>query len=80
MENEELVNYEEMDPEVETESEDSGMSTGVAMMIGAGLAVAATAAIKLGKKIISKIKAKKEPEDGRDFVIPSDEELNNVTK
>lgn len=80
MENEELVNYEEMDPEVETESEDSGMSTGVAMMIGAGLAVAATAAIKLGKKIISKIKTKKEPEDGRDFVIPSDEELNNVTK
>lgn len=58
----------------------SGMSTGVAMMIGAGLAVAATAAIKLGKKIISKIKTKKEPEDGRDFVIPSDEELNNVTK
>ena len=80
MENEELVNYEEMDPEVETESEDSGMSTGVAMMIGAGLTVAATAAIKLGKKIISKIKTKKEPEDGRDFVIPSDEELNNVTK
>lgn len=80
MENEELVNYEEMDPEVETESEDSGMSTGVAMMIGAGLAVAATAAIKLGKKIISKIKTKKEPEDGRDFVIPSDEELANVTK
>lgn len=80
MENEELVNYEEMDPEVETESEDSGMSTGVAMMIGAGLAVAATAAIKLGKKIISKIKTKKESEDGRDFVIPSDEELNNVTK
>ena len=80
MENEELVNYEEMDPEVETESEDSGMSTGVAMMIGAGLAVAATAAIKLGKKIISKIKTKKEPEDRRDFVIPSDEELANVTK
>lgn len=80
MENEELVNYEEMEPEVETESEDSGMSTGVAMMIGAGLAVAATAAIKLGKKIISKIKTKKEPEDGRDFVIPSDEELANVTK
>lgn len=80
MENEELVNYEEMDPEVETEPEDSGMSTGVAMMIGAGLAVAATAAIKLGKKIISKIKAKKEPEDRVDFVIPSDEELNNVTK
>ena len=79
MENEELVNYEEMDPEVETESEDSGMSTGVAMMIGAGLAVAVAAAIKLGKKIIS-IKAKKEPEDRVDFVIPSDEELNNVTK
>ena len=75
------MNYEEeMNPEVEVESEDSGMSTGVAMMIGAGLAVAATAAIKLGKKIISKIKTKKEPEDGRDFVIPSDEELNNVTK
>ena len=86
MENE-LMNYEEeMNPEVETyetESERSGMGTGVAMLIGAGLTVAATAVFKLGKKAIAKFKAKKESEDyvdEHDFVIPSDDEVKNVAK
>lgn len=87
MENEEMMNYEEMDPEVETvetESDDSGIGTGLAIAIGAGLTLAVTAGIKLGKKLIAKAKAKKEAKDAEadehDFVVPSDEELENVTK
>ena len=84
----EIVNYEEeevMEPEetTEVESEETGMSTGVAMLIGAGLTVAAAAAVKLGKKLVAKFRAKKTLEDttdDRDFVIPSDEEIEDVTK
>lgn len=86
MENE-IMEYEDevMDPEVETtevESEDTGISTGVAMLIGAGLTVAATAAIKLSKKVIAKIKAKRELEhtDEEDFVDSDEEDVQNVTK
>ena len=84
----EIVNYEEeevMEPEetTEVESEETGMSTGVAMLIGAGLTVAAAAAVKFGKKLVAKFRAKKALEDttdDRDFVIPSDEEIEDVTK
>lgn len=84
----EIMNYEEeevMEPEetTEVESEETGMSTGVAMLIGAGLTVAAAAAVKLGKKLVAKFRAKKALEDttnDRDFVIPSDEEIEDVTK
>ena len=84
----EIMNYEEeevMEPEeaTEVESEETGMSTGVAMLIGAGLTVAAAAAVKLGKKLVAKFRAKKALEDTtdeRDFVIPSDEEIEDVTK
>lgn len=84
----ENMNYEEeevMEPEeaTEVESEETGMSTGVAMLIGAGLTVAVTAAVKLGKKLVAKFRAKKALEDTtdeRDFVIPSDEEIEDVTK
>ncbi|MCI6805646.1 MAG: hypothetical protein MR912_08665 [Prevotella sp.] len=84
----EIMNYEEeevMEPEetTEVESEETGMSTGVAMLIGAGLTVAAAVAVKLGKKLVAKFRAKKALEDttdDRDFVIPSDEEIEDVTK
>ena len=61
MENNEIMNYEEieeMDNAVE-ESESTGMSTGVAMLIGAGLACAIGAGVKLVKKGIAAYKAKK---------------------
>ena len=66
MENE--MNYveETMEPEVEieeVETEESGMGTGVAMLIGAGLAFASTAIVKLGKKAYDTFKAKKEAEE-----------------
>ena len=62
MENNEIMNYEDieiMDDAVEV-SEGSGVSTGVAMLIGAGLTLAVTAGVKLVKKGIAAYKAKKE--------------------
>lgn len=69
---EENMNYEEvMEPEVETdevETENSGIGTGMAMLIGAGLTVATTAIIKLGKKAYDKIKSKKESRRSKDDI------------
>lgn len=60
---EDEIMYEEgMVPEVditEVESEDSGISLGVAMLIGAGVIAATTAVVKLSKKAYAKFKAKK---------------------
>lgn len=70
---EENMNYNEevMEPEVETdevETENSGIGTGMAMLIGAGLTVATTAIIKLGKKAYAKIKSKKESRRSKDDI------------
>lgn len=53
----------------------SGMSTGVAMLVGAGLTLAITAGVKLAKKLWNDHKAKKEAEDValRDVVDAADE-------
>lgn len=62
MDNNEIMNYEEievMDDAYEAE-ENAGIGTGVAMLIGAGLTFAIGAGVKLGKKAIAAIKAKKE--------------------
>ena len=62
MENNEIMNYEEievMDDGVMA-SEGSGISTGVAMLIGAGLTFAVGAGVKLAKKGIAKLKEYKE--------------------
>lgn len=64
MENE-IMNYDETAIEEvendndEVEVKDSGISTGVAMLIGAGLTIAIGGLIKLGKKLVNKYKAKK---------------------
>lgn len=61
MENE-IMNNDEIMEEVEAtevETESSGMGTGVAMLIGAGLAFASTAVVKLGKKAVAAYKTKK---------------------
>lgn len=64
MENE-IMNYDETAIEEvendndEVEVKDSGMSTGVAMLIGAVLTIATGGLIKLGKKLVNKYKAKK---------------------
>ena len=65
---EDEMNYveETMEPEEEieeVETEESGMGTGVAMLIGAGLAFASTAIVKFGKKAYETYKAKKEAKE-----------------
>lgn len=62
MENNEIMNYEDievMDDAIVEEGR-SGMGTGTAMLLGAGLAFAVGGAVKLGKRIWTKYKAKKE--------------------
>ena len=86
MENE-IMNAETevMEPEFEAtemENENSGVGTGVAMLIGAGLTLATTAVVKLGKKLWTNHKAKKElrqPEEG-EVVEPTDEQIEEITK
>lgn len=84
MENNEIMNYEDvMETEAEAfEMEDcnSGMGTGAAMLIGAGLAIATTAVVKLGKKAWSKYKAKKElrQPDEDQVVEITDEQIEEV--
>lgn len=61
MEDNEIMNYDEMEV-VEGEivaDEKPGISTGAAMLIGAGLTIAVTAGVKLVKKGIAAIKAKR---------------------
>lgn len=59
-ENEIMVNEEVIEEPEVVEENDSGMSTGLAMLIGSGLTLAVIAGVKQGKKIMAKIKAKKE--------------------
>lgn len=84
MENE-IMNYEDevMDVAIEpVETEDSGISTGAALAIGAGLAAAGIAVVKLVKKMVAKHKAKKELHlvDEDDFIEVTDEDIEEVTK
>lgn len=82
MENE-IMNYDEvMENEIfETENKDTGIGTGMAMLIGAGLTFAATAAVKLGTKMYTKFKAKKESqEDEEDYEDVTDEDIMNDIK
>ena len=79
MENE-IMNEEIMETEVDTcdvDSTESGISTGLAMLIGTGLTAASVAAVKLGKKVFASIKAKKarKKTDEEDFVDVTDEEI-----
>ena len=79
--NEEEVMDTEMDT-IDMEPEDTGMSTGVAMLIGAGITLAVGAAVKLGKKGIDYIKAKKalrKPEEGSEVEV-TDDDIKKVTK
>lgn len=83
---EEIMNYDEvMEPEmeiIETEDGKSGIGTGTAMLIGAGLTLATAAVVKLVKKGIAKYKAKKELRlvDENDIVEPTEEQITEVTK
>lgn len=61
MENNEIMNYEEIEIMDDIVAEEKpGIGTGAAMLIGAGLAFAVSAGVKLVKKGIAAYKAKKE--------------------
>ena len=83
----EIMNTEDevMDTEIattEVEPEETGMGTGVAMLIGAGLTLAVGAAVKFGKKGIDYVKAKKalrKPEEGFEVEV-TDEDIKKVAK
>lgn len=80
-----IMNEEVMDTNMDTidmEPEDTGMSTGVAILIGAGITLAVGAAVKLGKKGIGYIKAKKalrKPEEGSEIEV-TDDDIKKVAK
>lgn len=81
MENE-IMNEEIMEPETETceVEEGSGIGTGVAMLIGAGLTLATTAVVKLAKKGIAAYKAKKELRRPEEPVEVDDDDIVDVAK
>ena len=75
-ENNEIMEVNEAEVDVvETETEERGIGTGAAMLIGAGLTLATTAAVKLVKKGIAAWKQKKalkKPAEGQK-IEPNDE-------
>lgn len=80
MENNEIMNYEDveiMDDEIVADG-GSGIGTGLAMLIGAGLACAVGAGIKLVKKGIAAHKAKKEVRKPDREILVEAEELEDV--
>lgn len=82
MENNEIMNYEEievMDDEIVADG-GSSVGTGVAMLIGAGLALAVGAGAKLVKKGIAAYKAKKELRQPDKEIIVEPEEVAEVVE
>ena len=80
MENNEIMYNEDlevMDDNV-VENENSGIGTGVAMLIGAGLTFAVGAGVKLGKKLYASYKAKKEVHKPDGVVEVEDEDVVEV--
>lgn len=80
MENNEIMINEEvevMDDNIVADG-GSGIGTGMAMLIGAGLAFAVGGAVKLGKKLIAKAKANKELKKPEKEVLVEDEDLEAI--
>ncbi len=80
MESNELMTMEEVEimDDVVVAEEKSGIGTGAAMLIGAGLTLAVTAGVKLVKKGIKAIKAKKEAKKAEDDYVQVDEPAEEV--
>lgn len=80
MENNELMNVEEIEvmDDVVVAEEKSGIGTGAAMLIGAGLTLAVSAGVKLVKKGIAAYKAKKEIRKPDHEVLVEDEDIEEI--
>lgn len=75
--NEEIMEMDQVTEETQpegVEEEQSGIGTGIAMLIGAGLTVAGIAAVKYGRKAIGKIKSMRKASkiEGNDEVIDAE--------
>lgn len=81
MENNEIMNYEDIEVMEDTvvADEKAGMGTGLAMLIGAGVTIAVGAGVKLVKKAVAKRKAKKALRQPDDEVYVEDEDIEEVT-
>ena len=82
MENNEIMNYndiEVVEDAVVTEKR-SGMSTGAAVCIGAGVAIAVSAVAKWVKKAWAKHKAKQEQNDSDCDVYAEEEDMVDESK
>ena len=80
MENNEIMNYEEievMDDAVVAE-ENTGIGTGIAMLIGAGLTFAVGAGVKLGKKLYADYKTKKATRKPEKEILVEPEDVEAV--
>lgn len=80
MENNEIMINEEfdfMDDHIVAD-DGNGVGTGVAMLIGAGLAFAVGAAVNLGKKAYTKFKANKELKQPDKEVMVDESDLEKV--
>lgn len=80
MENNELMNLEEIEAmdDVVVADEKTGISTGGAMLIGAGLTLAVSAGIKLVRKFIADRKAKKDINKPDHEVLVDDEDIEKI--
>lgn len=80
MENNEIMINEEievMDDRIVAD-DGTGIGTGMAMLIGAGLAFAVGGAVKAGKWAYSKIKAKKELKKPDKEILVEEEDLEEI--
>lgn len=76
----ETVEATDVIPVDETESEERKLGTGAAMLIGAVLTIATTAAVRAAKKGIAAIRAKramKKPEEGK-VIEPTDVQIQKI--
>lgn len=80
--NNEMIELAEVnEPAVEVEVEETGMSTGLAMLIGSGLTIGVIAAVKKGREVWLRHKAKKETiEAEAQMVNNADDDSENTSE
>lgn len=82
MENNEIMNYEEIEVvnDAVVADEKTGNGAGVAMLIGAGVVLAVGAGVALGKKAIAAFKAKKELRQPDKEITVEPEQIEEVAE
>lgn len=80
MENNEIMINEEFEnvSDIIVADEESGIGTGMAVLIGAGLALAVGGAVKVGKWAFAKLKAKKELRQPDKEIIVDPDEIEEI--